>query len=86
MAVALIVAARVACAQETHPPAHAADEAGKENPNPLVFDPDLAIFTAVVFLILLFVLGRWAWPQISAGARRARAQDRRQHCRGRGQA
>jgi len=34
--------------------------------NPLVFDPDLAIFSAIVFLILVFVLGKFAWPQIAA--------------------
>jgi F-type H+-transporting ATPase subunit b len=38
--------------------------AAKENPQPLVFDPDLAIFTAIVFLLLLVVLGKFAWPQI----------------------
>jgi F-type H+-transporting ATPase subunit b len=36
------------------------------SPNPLVFDPDLAVYSAVVFLILLGVLGKCAWPTISA--------------------
>src|SRR5215510_5866924 len=62
----LAIGARVAYAQEAHAPAHASEAAEKENPNPLVFDPDLAIFSAIVFLILLFVLGKFAWPQITA--------------------
>lgn len=33
-------------------------------PNPMAFDPDLAIWTAVIFLLLLFVLGKFAWPTI----------------------
>ena len=33
-------------------------------PNPLGFDPDLAIFTGIVFLVLLAVLGKFAWPPI----------------------
>jgi F-type H+-transporting ATPase subunit b len=37
-----------------------------ESPNPLAVDPDLAIWTVVVFLVLLFVLGKFAWPQITA--------------------
>ena len=41
--------------------AHAAKE-----PNPLTVDPDLAIWTGVIFALLLFVLGKTAWPQISA--------------------
>lgn len=40
--------------------------AQEENPNPLVFDPDLAIFTFIVFLLLLWILGKFAWPQIVA--------------------
>jgi F-type H+-transporting ATPase subunit b len=36
------------------------------SPNPLAVDPDLAIWTAVIFLLLLFVLGKFAWPQITA--------------------
>jgi F-type H+-transporting ATPase subunit b len=34
-------------------------------PNPLVVDPDLAIWTAVVFFVLLAVLGKFAWPPIT---------------------
>jgi F-type H+-transporting ATPase subunit b len=37
-----------------------------DSPNPLAVDPDLAIWTAVIFLLLLFVLGKFAWPQITA--------------------
>jgi len=62
----LIVAgcASAIAAEEAAHGEHAAASAESENPNPLVFDPDLAIFTAVVFLLLLFVLGKFAWPQI----------------------
>lgn len=46
---------------------HAADAGhGGGSPNPLGFDPDLAIFTAIVFGCLLFMLGKFAWPAISA--------------------
>ena len=48
----------------------AADEAIAEEsgggPNPLAVDPDLAIWTLVVFVILFLVLGKFAWPQITA--------------------
>ncbi|HEX3599415.1 MAG TPA: F0F1 ATP synthase subunit B [Lacipirellulaceae bacterium] len=47
--------------------AEVAGEAEHESgPNPLAFDPDLAIFTAVVFLLLVAILGKFAWPQITA--------------------
>lgn len=45
-----------------------ADTHGDENrgnPNPLAVDPDLAIWTVVVFLALFFVLSTYAWPAIS---------------------
>jgi F-type H+-transporting ATPase subunit b len=35
-------------------------------PNPLAFDPDLAVWTAVIFLLLFFILHKFAWPQIAA--------------------
>jgi F-type H+-transporting ATPase subunit b len=35
-------------------------------PNPLAWDPDLAIFTLIVFLGLLAILSKFAWPQIAA--------------------
>lgn len=45
--------------------AHHEDQAAEgSRPNPLVFDPDLAIFTAIIFLLLLAVLGKFAWPSI----------------------
>lgn len=53
-------------AQDPNEHANATETEHAENPNPLVFDPDLAIFTAIVFLILLGVLGNYAWPQIVA--------------------
>jgi len=46
--------------------AEAAAEEKSGEPNPLAVDPDLAIFTAVIFLLLLAVLGKFAWPQITA--------------------
>lgn len=35
-------------------------------PNPLAVDPDLAIWTLIVFAILFGLLSYFAWPQISA--------------------
>lgn len=76
---AVIVAAAMLCgraviAQETdaaHPPGveHAdahGTAAQTADPNPMAFGPDLAIFSAVVFLLLLAILGKFAWPQIVA--------------------
>ena len=41
------------------------------NPNPLTVDPDLAIVTAIIFLLLLLVLAKFAWrPIIEALDRR----------------
>jgi len=37
----------------------------EENPNPLVFNVDLAIWTAVVFLVMLLVLAKFAWGPIA---------------------
>jgi F-type H+-transporting ATPase subunit b len=56
-----------------HGDAHAAAAAsaghGEEHadggPNPLVFDIDLAIWTGVVFAVLLVVLRKFAWPAIT---------------------
>lgn len=48
---------------------HGADGHGGDghggSSNPLKFDPDLAIFSAVVFGILVFLLGKFAWPTIA---------------------
>jgi F-type H+-transporting ATPase subunit b len=38
---------------------------GHGSPNPLAFDPDLAIATLIIFLILFFVLKKFAWKPIS---------------------
>jgi F-type H+-transporting ATPase subunit b len=35
-------------------------------PNPMAFGPDLAIFSMIVFLLLLAILSWFAWPQIVA--------------------
>jgi F-type H+-transporting ATPase subunit b len=40
--------------------------AAARKPNPLGFDPDLALFTFIVFACLFLVLKKFAWPQISA--------------------
>lgn len=58
----------VSLAQEAD---HATDQGGHGeehggNPNPLAFDPDLALFTLIVFGLLFFVLAKFAWPAISA--------------------
>jgi len=37
------------------------------NPNPLTIDPDLAVFTAIIFLMLLAFLGKFAWKPIMEG-------------------
>jgi F-type H+-transporting ATPase subunit b len=47
-----------------HHAADAEDHAG--GPNPLAVDPDLAIWTGVVFLLLFAILSVFAWPQIAA--------------------
>jgi F-type H+-transporting ATPase subunit b len=57
---------------ETHPPAAAAGsghgaEAHGADSGPLEFKTDLAIWTAVVFLVLLAVLWKFAWGPISEG-------------------
>src|SRR5947207_1803817 len=58
----------MAAEHESSSAAHAAAGEGEKtgDPNPLAVDPDLAIFTAVIFLLLLAVLGKFAWPQITA--------------------
>jgi F-type H+-transporting ATPase subunit b len=62
-------------AQAEEPAAEAADEHGGGghdeeygggNPNPLGFDPDLALFTGGVFLLLFGALAKFAWPAISS--------------------
>lgn len=44
---------------------HALHEEAGGGPNPLTVDPDLAIWTGVIFLLLFLILHRFAWPQIS---------------------
>jgi F-type H+-transporting ATPase subunit b len=47
----------------------AADAAGgpSNSINPLTFDPDLAWFTLVVFVLLLLILTKFAWKPLMAG-------------------
>jgi F-type H+-transporting ATPase subunit b len=47
--------------------AAAAESAQGSSVNPLSVDPDLAIFTMVVFLVLLLVLSKLAWKPLIAG-------------------
>ena len=42
------------------------DDAAHGEPNPLAVDLDLAVWTGVVFVVLLAVLGKFAWPPIVA--------------------
>ena len=54
-------------AAEEHPAASSDQHAEKpEEPNLLAFSPDLAVFSAIVFLLLMGLLGRFAWPTIAA--------------------
>jgi F-type H+-transporting ATPase subunit b len=47
-----------------HDPGHG--NAGAELESPAEFRTDLAIYTFVVFIVLLAILGKLAWPKISA--------------------
>ena len=63
--------ASVSYAQEVHHDAEAAEHTAEAaehagSPNPLAVDPDLAIWTGVVFLLLFAILSYFAWPQIAA--------------------
>jgi F-type H+-transporting ATPase subunit b len=51
----------------------AGDAHGGGSTNPVTLDPDLAIVTAIVFVVLLLVLGKFAWKPIVASI------DRREH-------
>jgi F-type H+-transporting ATPase subunit b len=44
----------------------AIEEEGGTGPNPLAIDPDLAIWTLVIFALLFAILAKFAWPQIAA--------------------
>src|SRR5262245_27254169 len=73
LAMATTLSARLASAQEdttktveSAAVAAAEEEAGEAGPNPLAIDPDLAIWTLVVFLVMFAILKKFAWPQIAA--------------------
>jgi F-type H+-transporting ATPase subunit b len=53
-------------AMEDSPHGGSAGAGAAAAPNPLAVDPDLAIWTAVIFILLFAVLRTFAWPQISA--------------------
>jgi len=68
----LFSATQFTFAEEHQPDQPAAAGHGDEHggghsgePNPLAVDLDLAIWTGIVFLVLFFVLSKFAWPQIS---------------------
>ena len=65
-AVAIAQEPRSAETEESHDAAHTAEAGDAAGPNPLAVDPDLAIWTFVVFLLLFFILSYFAWPQIAA--------------------
>jgi F-type H+-transporting ATPase subunit b len=73
LTMAATLSARLASAQENATEtveaaavAAAEEEAGESGPNPLAVDPDLAIWTLVVFLVMFAILKKFAWPQIAA--------------------
>jgi F-type H+-transporting ATPase subunit b len=47
-----------------------ASEGKGGSPNPLIFEPDLAVFTAIIFLVLMAVLWKFAWGPIMQGLRK----------------
>jgi len=49
---------------------HGSEHGGELNSNPLEFKKDLALWTGVVFLILLAILWRFAWGPIRQGLQR----------------
>jgi F-type H+-transporting ATPase subunit b len=53
-------------AEAAHDDAGHGEEGGGGNPNPLALDPDLAVFSLIVFALLFGVLSFFAWPTISA--------------------
>src|SRR5260221_4329999 len=63
LSAALPARAQTASGAHAEAPTAAEHESG---PKPLTFDPDLAIFTAVIFLLLMGILGYFAWPTIAA--------------------
>jgi F-type H+-transporting ATPase subunit b len=67
---ALLVPVAALGADKTHAPDGAAKTAEGEHAeevNPLNFKADLAVWTAVVFVVLMLVLGKFAWGPISQG-------------------
>jgi F-type H+-transporting ATPase subunit b len=67
----LLAAGRpVVAADESHGPnaAHTdAAHAEQAGPDPLAVDVDLAVWTLIIFLLLMFVLKKFAWGPIAAG-------------------
>ena len=72
LSLGLCLATVVTAADESgsHTTTAAAEDHGgghAPNTNPLSFDPDLALFTGLVFLLLLLILWKFAWGPILAG-------------------
>ena len=66
----LATVATAADESDSHAPTASAEDHGDghaPNTNPLSFDPDLALFTGLVFLLLLLILWKFAWGPILAG-------------------
>jgi F-type H+-transporting ATPase subunit b len=68
LAGAVVVTASAAYAAESPANAGAAHAEGEHEPdrNPMAADPDLAVFSFVIFLLLVAILGKFAWPSIMA--------------------
>jgi F-type H+-transporting ATPase subunit b len=63
----LVGRAPLALAQaEGGPHAESATAEHESGPMPLTFDPDLAVYTAIIFLLLVAILSYFAWPTIAA--------------------
>lgn len=60
-------AATAAPVKAPQPPAHDEEGHGGAKINPLDFQADLAIWTAVVFLVLMAILWKFAWGPIADG-------------------
>jgi len=54
-------------ADDSHGGEASHDGGHEANTNPLSFDPDLALFTGLVFVLLLLILWKFAWGPILAG-------------------
>jgi F-type H+-transporting ATPase subunit b len=63
-------------ASAAHDASHAAE--GDEKPNPMKIEPTLTIWTVIVFLLLLFVLSRFAWKPLAQALHQR--EEHLEHC------